>query len=144
MSGECEKCGKNASECGCKNIYYDTIEGDYAQSAQAWNKHFKEDKNKTNECRMYGCKYLQTTCLTCGRLVCTKTLPTFEWISVQERLPSNGEELLMSYNNLVMGGMFSNGKFYHPSNCAHVKGYCHCIEQEGITHWMPLPSPPEE
>lgn len=65
-----------------------------------------------------------------------------EWISVK-RDPQNDTEILMTYNDLVMEGMFSNGKFYHPSLCAHIKGYCDCDEQEGITHWMPLPKPPE-
>ena len=40
----------------------------------------------TLECHIYGCKYLQTTCLTCGRVVCTKTLPTMEWIEIKEKL----------------------------------------------------------
>ncbi len=49
----------------------------------------------------------------------------------------------MSYNGLVMEGEYGHGKFYHPSACAHVKGYCQCEEQEGITHWMPLPEAPK-
>lgn len=66
------------------------------------------------------------------------------WIKVTDRLPENNQEILMVYNNLVMEGEFCNGKFYHPSDCAHVRGYCYCDPQDGITHWMPLPKPPED
>lgn len=65
-----------------------------------------------------------------------------EWISVRDRLPQQ-TRILMTYNDLVMEGEFAKGKFYHPSICAHVSGYCKCEEQEGITHWMPLPEPPK-
>ncbi len=67
-----------------------------------------------------------------------------EWISVKDRLPCENKEVLMTYNNLVMEGLFVNRKFYHSSVCAHVEGYCSCDEQEGITHWMPLPLPPKD
>lgn len=64
------------------------------------------------------------------------------WISVWNRLPENNQEVLMSYNNFVIQGKFANSKFYYPSICAHILPYCRCDEQEGITHWMPLPEPP--
>lgn len=47
-------------------------------------------------------------------------------------------------SNCHIKGKFLNNKFYHPSVCAHVQGYCNCEEQEGITHWMPLPDAPHE
>jgi Protein of unknown function (DUF551) len=65
------------------------------------------------------------------------------WISVKYN-PNENQDVLMTYNDLVMEGKFVNGKFYHPSVCAHVPGYCNCEYQEGITHWMPLPEPPNE
>ena len=67
-----------------------------------------------------------------------------EWIDIEDEKPLNGQDILMTYNNFVMEGTFKNGKFFHPSICAHTKGYCNCEEQEGITHWMPLPKPPKE
>ena len=68
-----------------------------------------------------------------------------EWISVEDRLPQSVSSVLMTYNDFVIGGEFANGKFYHLSGaCAHIPGYCYCEEQEGITHWMPLPEPPKE
>jgi len=65
-----------------------------------------------------------------------------EWISVKDERPNDNQEILMTYNNLVMEGKFVNGKFYLASLCAHVQGYCDCHEQEGISHWQPMPSPP--
>ncbi len=67
-----------------------------------------------------------------------------EWISVKDRFPKNHQEILMTYNDLVMEGMFLQGKFYHPSGCAHIERFCNCEPQEGITHWMPLPESPKE
>jgi hypothetical protein len=67
-----------------------------------------------------------------------------DWIDVDEQLPENNQKLLMTYNDLVLEGRFVNGKFYYRSGCAHTPGYCNCEEQEGITHWMPLPKPPVE
>lgn len=66
-----------------------------------------------------------------------------EWISVEDDLPLKGENILMYYDDLVVEGEYQNGNFYHVSSCAHFKGYCKCEAQKGITHWMPLPNPPE-
>ncbi len=65
------------------------------------------------------------------------------WIRVKNK-PEEGQQVLMTYNDLVMEGKFANGKFYYPSWCAHTPGYCNCEAQQGITHFMPLPNPPEE
>lgn len=55
MSGECDKCNEHALECKCDKI--------------------KLDRTK---CIEWGCRNLQTICLDCGRVVCTKTLPKAE------------------------------------------------------------------
>lgn len=42
-----------------------------------------------SECRIKGCRYLQTTCVTCGRLVITKTLPPgAHWIFMKDLEPT--------------------------------------------------------
>jgi hypothetical protein len=61
------------------------------------------------------------------------------WIEIEDRIPPENEEILMTYNNLVMSGWFKEGKFYYIT-----QDTCQIEEQEGITHWMPLPLPPEE
>lgn len=64
-------------------------------------------------------------------------IPKFDdgWINCSEKLPEEGQELLMTYNDFVMEGKFVNGKFYHPYDDDR---------QEGITHWMPLPEAPKD
>ena len=53
------------------------------------------------------------------------------WIPVSERLPNKGDEVLVY-----------NGEFYlaerHSDYWDTLEGFI-----EGVTHWMPLPSPPE-
>jgi len=72
-----------------------------------------------------------------------------KWISTREKLPEPGQKVLMSYNNLVING------FYHPAipyggfTCDSPaydleKVYNDPSPQEGITHWMPMPEPPED
>ena len=81
---------------------------------------------------------------------CHEYTQTWQWISVEDRLPNNFQELLMTYNDIVTEGMYHseipNGGFYYSTNCYHDPiTNCKCKEliQEGITHWMPLPIPPE-
>ncbi len=41
-----------------------------------------------SECLVKGCRYLQTTCVSCGRIVCTSCLPKeTEWIDIKKELP---------------------------------------------------------
>lgn len=68
------------------------------------------------------------------------------WIPVEERLPGNGVPVLINY--------IGNDEKYHPDGTA-VWTECGCFWWEGsledcdtevavpITHWMPLPEPPE-
>ena len=57
-------------------------------------------------------------------------LPTpAKWISVKERLPEVGKEILWYHEP---GGEFSVGLLHHE------------IEQPFFTHWMPLPEAPKE
>ncbi len=65
------------------------------------------------------------------------------WIDIHNT-PKDGQEVLMTYNNLVLIGVYKNKKFYQDIGCAHIPGYCSCDEQEGITHWMPIPEAPNE
>lgn len=67
----------------------------------------------------------------------------FKWISVKDKLPEKGKFVLLSYaknnrnptqfaKNTMAVGRFEYGKFL-------VEGCC-----VSVTHWMPLPEPPEE
>lgn len=66
------------------------------------------------------------------------------WIKVSDRLPSEEEDFLMTYNYFVLEGCFRNGKFYASCDCSHYPSSCTCEEQEGVTHWMPMPRSPNE
>ena len=99
--------------------------------------HIYKMGKKDNEITIKGDGYFETVAQPDGSILVRP-----KWIKCSNRLPEERQELLMTYNDLVMEGRFVNGKFYHPSVCAHVEGYCNCDEQEGITHWMPLPKIP--
>lgn len=75
-----------------------------------------------------------------------------EWISVEDRLPREEQRVLVTsyvrrfrgqYVNLAvfrtdprMGECFVYANAYHPKECWGRK--------RSVTHWMPLPEPPEE
>ena len=60
-----------------------------------------------------------------------------EWIKVEDKLPSEGELVLMSYDDVVKEGIFSSNRFCYFD-------YGSLEDQEGVTHWMPFPEPPKE
>lgn len=59
-----------------------------------------------------------------------------EWISVDDRLPEENQTVLVWAGGLGCSQIdFHSGKFY----CEYFpENY-----EENITHWMPLPTPPE-
>lgn len=62
------------------------------------------------------------------------------WISVGERLPEDGQKIIATFRDnggrVVDQARYSNGEFDFAS-WAYVWG-------DNVTHWMPLPQPPEE
>lgn len=58
--------------------------------------------------------------------------PSNEWVSVEEGLPSPWEEVLVFSEPYVdVGYLLETGDFYS------IRGF------NNITHWMPLPAPPD-
>ena len=96
------------------------------------------------ECTKSGCRNLQTTCLTCGRVVCTATFPSPEWISVDE-LPPKENELVRIWNGK---GKITRGRRFIDKLQESGGHYCYYEEDESdwgvILKWMPLPEPPHE
>ena len=97
-----------------------------------------------NECHIRGCRNLETVCKDCGRNVCTKCLPTNEWIKFLDTPPSHLEECKVAH--------------YLPSGDKKA-GYCYSLATfldgefmafnsikkiTNVTHWMCLPEPPQE
>lgn len=65
---------------------------------------------------------------------------SMRWISVKERLPEDGQKIIAAFRDgggrIVDQARYSNGEFDFAS-WAYVWG-------DNVTHWMPLPQPPEE
>ncbi len=99
-----------------------------------------------DECTKRGCRHLQTTCVTCGRVVCEKILPKpQDWISVKDELPSKSFPILVwrEYLNFpvsvywMQDGTYGEPGFFEQGDEYEVK-------VEDISYWMPLPEPPKE
>ncbi len=108
-----------------------------------------------SECLKKGCRYLQTTCVTCGRIVCTAALPKqLEWVSVKDKVPPQDGRSFLGFDPE------NNEKIYVLVWDPPIKytGELERCSREGCyreasgecyfhwipTHWMPLPSPPKE
>jgi len=61
-----------------------------------------------------------------------------EWISVKNKTPEEGKDVLVSDGfpkyEIAAYRTFNNGQFF----------VCGSYTLSGVTHWMPLPKPPEE
>ena len=70
------------------------------------------------------------------------------WISVDDRLPDVGEEKPSKLSWIVTDGDKVWITSMHPANWYHrffgEKHLQHLEQESYITHWMPLPEPPEE
>ena len=66
-----------------------------------------------------------------------------EWISVKDRLPVEGQEVIVFINrkdrSWVVAGMYTKSNRFHWST---YKGN-NCYTRY-VTHWMPLPHGPQE
>lgn len=62
-----------------------------------------------------------------------------EWISVKDRLPENGKEVLFSDGSSIMVGWYNADEEYWELTDADMIAYA-----QDVTHWMPLPRLPEE
>lgn len=63
-------------------------------------------------------------------------LPLNEWIPVTERLPGRERVLCKCRANIYEVLSLRDGSWYHDSQHQYMSGF--------VTHWMPLPEPPEE
>ena len=65
--------------------------------------------------------------------------PPNEWVSVEDELPEKNAQVLMwsAKWNIAEAGSYYNGRFWVYSEIGD--GYI----AENITHWMPLPTPPD-
>jgi len=102
------------------------------------------------KCTESGCRNLETRCKDCGRCVCEKKFPKSEWIGVEDRFPPNEDWVLV----------LCKGFFFHIESPLKQTPSLRIFEGRFIrswgwdlpfcgdkdvhvTHWMPLPTPPE-
>ena len=80
-------------------------------------------------------------CKHCGGagMPCECTEPVSEWISVEDRLPEKNKDVLVfeRYEG-ISRGWISNLSLSIVWVVYGVDDVCH------VTHWMPLPNPPQE
>lgn len=63
-----------------------------------------------------------------------------EWISVKDKLPQEFKRVLVYSDFGIDSKVFEGGIFYDgETHC-----YCPIGKVDGVTHWMPLPKPPEK
>ena len=66
-----------------------------------------------------------------------------KWIPVTERLPEEDEDVLCSRGNHI-GALMDVYTYVGDDQWDDTYGYRSGTEDEGITHWMPLPEPSKE
>ena len=65
-----------------------------------------------------------------------------KWISVEARLPKNQDTIDVWCEFRVTDCKFTENKFYIDI-LDNDEDFSHSELLEGVTHWMPLPEPPE-
>ena len=82
-------------------------------------------------------KYGEVESLQCWEIGYKSALSN-EWISVEDRLPSNGDYILMTDGlQIALGWMnHSREEFIQVNTWADLTS--------SVTHWMPLPEPPDK
>lgn len=67
-----------------------------------------------------------------------------EWISVEDRLPADGMDILFASEDETHYGTFHigmNSGFYDMKTCSEEEPYAGYYKVDEITAWMPLPEP---
>jgi hypothetical protein len=92
-----------------------------------------------SKCTEWGCRNLQTTCLDCERVVCTKNLsPAQRWTSVTLALPEKRQPVLFCTKEEMFVGRY-NGNNEWEIGCVPSTAYpC----KDHVTDWAPRPDRP--
>lgn len=137
----CEGCGweESCETCGCRIALdaADMLESDETHSGvlqdavEKWEKAYGTLREKHNALLEQNGK-LRDAAADVTRLAAEAAVER-EWISVEERLPEPGVDVLAAYRNrhIYMGTV---GDDWLEED----------IEDGYVTHWMPLPESPEE
>ena len=66
-----------------------------------------------------------------------------KWINVNDKLPNKNEDVLV-YHGEFIGNLIDVYTYIGNNEWEDDYGYWARTNDEGITHWMPLPEPPKE
>ena len=66
------------------------------------------------------------------------------WISVEERLPETGQDVLVKFPQNMAVASRDMGEWVVNSGDGWCTGICLSADEKEPTHWMPLPEPPKE
>ena len=69
--------------------------------------------------------------------------PKQEWISVEDRLPPDGNKPYLTCRKTVKGRTVIESRYLHTSYESPCVAYWEGKKNGEVTHWMPLPEPPE-
>lgn len=64
-----------------------------------------------------------------------------KWVSVEERLPEEGKNVIVFYGKYVSAGYIRNVQYYKRPEKAD-KWQIEGRTSSSVTHWMPMPEPP--
>lgn len=67
----------------------------------------------------------------------------YKWISVKDELPDKNQDVLIYRGNYIED-MMHVYTYLGNNEWEDEYGYWSRTDDEGITHWMPLPEPPKE
>jgi len=104
------------------------------------------------ECQISGCRNLKTTCVNCGMIVCSKTLPKVnEWINVKDKYPDHNQKVIFFVKDRqqCFCGIFEKFPEHRIISSTITNIFFENLddwwfEDETITHWMPLPLPTKD
>ena len=66
-----------------------------------------------------------------------------EWISVEDRLPEESERFLVRYESTSDETPYTTIVYYNATNRTFHSLFLRIDQENPITHWQPLPEPPE-
>lgn len=69
--------------------------------------------------------------------------PKQEWISVKDRMPPDGHKPYLTCRKTVKGRTVIESRYLHTSYESPCVAYWEGKKNGEVTHWMPLPEPPE-
>jgi hypothetical protein len=97
-----------------------------------------------NECEKRGCRNLEWKCGDCGRTRATAIMVYGEWISVEDRPAPAMQTVILCYQGKsIVGWNESVQPEEDPAYCSWEPSF-RLLENEDVTHWMPLPKPPKK